>query len=73
MAWMRNSDEDVLKLLREIGLKLADGDDVRRACRSLGVSDATYSNWRRRFGGMDPVVASAVFVPALAPGQAETG
>ncbi len=33
-------------------MKLADGDDVRTACRSVGVSDATHYNWRRRFGGM---------------------
>ncbi len=52
MARKRYSDEDVLKLLREIELKLSDGDDVRTACRSVGVSDATYYNWRRRFGGM---------------------
>ncbi|SDL38902.1 hypothetical protein SAMN04488026_108221 [Aliiruegeria lutimaris] len=44
MARKRYSDEDVLKLLREIELKLADGDDVRTACRSVGVSDATYYN-----------------------------
>ena len=52
MARKRYSDEDVLKLLREIELKLGDGDDVRSACRGAGVSDATYYNWRRRFGGM---------------------
>ncbi len=52
MARKRFSDEDVLKLLREIELKLADGTDVRTACRSVGVSDATCCNWRRRFGGM---------------------
>ena len=52
MARKRYSVEDVLKLLREIELKLADGNDVRTACRSVGVSDATYYNWRRRFGGM---------------------
>ncbi len=52
MARKRYSDEDVLKLLREIELKLVDGSDVRTACRSVGVSDATYYNWRRRFGGM---------------------
>ncbi len=52
MARMRHSDEDVLKLLREIELKLAAGDDVASACRSVGISDATYYNWRRRFGGM---------------------
>ncbi len=52
MAMKRYSDEDILKLLREIALKLADGDDVRTACRGVGVSDATYYNWRRQFDGM---------------------
>ncbi|MEM9496562.1 MAG: transposase [Pseudomonadota bacterium] len=48
----RHSDEDILKLLREIELKLTAGDDVASACRSVGISDATFYNWRRRFGGM---------------------
>ena len=52
MARKRHSDEDVLKLLREIELKLTVGDDVGSACRSVGISDATYYNWRKRFGGM---------------------
>lgn len=52
MARKRHSDEDVLKLLREIELKLTAGFDVASACRSVGISDATYYNWRRRFGGM---------------------
>ena len=52
MARKRHSDEDILKLLREIELKLTAGDDVASACRSVGISDATYYNWRRRFGGM---------------------
>ncbi|WP_425044303.1 hypothetical protein [Primorskyibacter sp. S87] len=41
MGRKRYSDEDILKLLCEIELKLADGNDVRLACRSVGVSDAT--------------------------------
>ena len=52
MARKRFSDEDILKLLREIELSLAAGNDVATACRSVGVSDATYYNWRKRFGGM---------------------
>ncbi len=52
MARKRYSDEDILKLLREIELNLASGQDVVSACRSVGVSDATYYNWRKRFGGM---------------------
>ena len=52
MARKRHSDEGILKLLREIELKLAAGSDVASACRGVGVSDATYYNWRKRFGGM---------------------
>ena len=52
MARKRHSDEDVLKLLREIKLKLNAGDDVASACRGAGVSDATYDNWRNRFPAM---------------------
>jgi putative transposase len=52
MARKRCSDEDCLKLLREIELQLAAGSDVPGACRSAGISDATYYNWRKKFGGM---------------------
>ena len=52
MARKRHSDEDILKLLREIEVTLANGSDVASACRSVGISDATYYNWRKRFGGM---------------------
>ncbi|MEM9043114.1 MAG: transposase [Pseudomonadota bacterium] len=52
MARKRHSDEDILKLLREIELRLTAGGDVASACRSVEISDATYDNWRKRFGGM---------------------
>ena len=52
MARKRHSDEDILKLLREIELALASGKDVATACRAAGISDATYYTWRKRFGGM---------------------
>ena len=48
MARKRYSDEDCLRLLREIELQA----DVPSACRSAGISDATYYNWRQKFGGM---------------------
>ncbi len=52
MARKRHSDEDILKLLREIELHPAGGVDVAKACRSAGIGDATYDNRRRTFGGM---------------------
>lgn len=52
MARKRHSDEEILKLLREIELKLTAANDVASACRGVGISDATYYNRRKRFGGM---------------------
>lgn len=52
MARKRYSDDDILKLLREIELKLAEASDAQRSCRAVGIGDATYYNWRQRFGGM---------------------
>ena len=61
MARKRHSDEDVLKLLREIELKLTGGKDVASACRSVGISDATYYNWR--IADIDGYTASAASAP----------
>jgi transposase-like protein len=52
MARKRHSDEDIVKLLREIEVRLASGSDVSTACRAAGISDATYYTWRKKFGGM---------------------
>ena len=52
MARKRHSDEDILRLLREIEVHLASGSNVTTACRTAGISDATYYTWRKRFGGM---------------------
>lgn len=52
MARKRHSDEDCLKILRQIDVELAAGADVATACRSAGISDATYYTWRKKFGSM---------------------
>ena len=52
VARKRHSDEDILKLLREIEVKLSTGSDVASACRGVGISDATYYSRRKRVGGM---------------------
>ena len=52
MARKRHSDEDCLRLLREIEVHLAGGSDVGTACHTVGISDATYYAWRKKFGGM---------------------
>ena len=52
MARKRYSDEDCLKILRQIEVELANGADVAKACRSAGISDATFYTWRKKFVGM---------------------
>ncbi|AVX05990.1 low calcium response locus protein (plasmid) [Maritalea myrionectae] len=52
MARKRHSDEDILRLLREIEVHIHSGMDVVGACRKAGVSDKTYYVWRKKFGGM---------------------
>jgi transposase-like protein len=44
--------EQIVKLLREAEVKLADGQTVDEVCRQLGISDATYYNWRKQYGQM---------------------
>lgn len=52
MARRRHSDEDILKLLREIEVLVHSGMDVVSACRKAGVLDKTYYAWRKKFGEM---------------------
>lgn len=52
MARKGYSDEDILRLLREIEVSLAGEMDVASACRKAGVSDASYYTWRKKYGGM---------------------
>ena len=52
MARKRYSDEDALKILREIDLYLHDGLDVVSSCRKSGISDKTYYHWRKKVGGL---------------------
>ena len=49
MARKRFNEEQILDILRQVELSLASGSDVSGACRSAGVSEATYYAWRNKF------------------------
>ena len=72
MARKRYSDEDIPKLLREIELNLDSGQDVASECRSVGVSDATYYNWRKWFCGMGRSQLPELKAPQKQNGRLET-
>lgn len=69
MARKRYSDEDILKLIREIEVHIHGGMDVVSACHKSGVSDKTYYSWRKKFGAWlrsaaRPIVDGKLFTVA---------
>ena len=47
-----HSAEQIVGKLREADAQLAAGSSVEQVCKQLGISDATYYNWRRQYGRM---------------------
>ena len=45
--------EQIVKMLREAQAKLANGWTVDQVCKQLGISEATYYNWRKQYGQME--------------------
>ena len=44
--------EQIVKKLREADAALSSGSTVEQVCRQLGISEATYYNWRKQYGQM---------------------
>jgi putative transposase len=49
MKKSRFSEEQIIGVLKEVDAGLT----VAEVCRKHGISDATFYNWRSRYGGMD--------------------
>lgn len=46
------SPEQIVRKLRDAEAKLAAGNSVSEAARALGISEATFHRWRKKYGGM---------------------
>jgi putative transposase len=44
--------EQIVKKLREADAAVASGSTIEQVCKQLGISDATYYNWRKQYGRM---------------------
>jgi len=44
--------EQIVEKLREADAAIASGSTIEQVCRQLGISDATYYNWRKQYGQM---------------------
>lgn len=53
MPRKRYSPEQIIGMLREAEVRLAQGQKVGEICRVLAVSEQSYYRWRREYGGME--------------------
>ena len=47
-----HTPEQIVKKLRQADASIASGGTIEQVCRQLGISDATYYNWRKQYGQM---------------------
>ena len=52
MSRKRYTPEQIISMLREADVALAQGQSVGQACRTLGVSEQSYYRWRKEYGGL---------------------
>ena len=52
MARKKYSPEQVIRMLREAEVELAQGDAVDAVCKKLGITKNTYYRWRKEYGGL---------------------
>lgn len=52
MSKKKYSSEQIIRLLRQSEVMLAQRKSVVMICKELCISDATYYKWRKEYGGM---------------------
>ena len=52
MAKQRFTTEEIIHKLREADVLIGQGRTIDEACRQIGISDKTYSRWRKSHGGL---------------------
>ena len=52
MARKRFTTEQIIGLLREVEVRLGQGQPIGTICRSIGISEQSYYRWRRDYGGL---------------------
>ncbi len=52
MGRKRYSPEEIIANLREVEVRLSQGETTGTAVRAIGVTEQTYYRWRREYGGL---------------------
>jgi putative transposase len=52
MSKKRYKPEQIIGMLREAEVALAQGATTGQVCRTLGIAEQTFYRWRREYGGL---------------------
>ena len=52
MSTKRYKPEQIVNLLRQVEVVIANGKTTPQACRDVGITAQTYYRWRKEFGGL---------------------
>jgi transposase-like protein len=52
MSAKKYKPEQIVNLLRQIEVEIANGKTTPQACRDAGITAQTYYRWRKEFGGL---------------------
>jgi putative transposase len=52
MSTKRYKPEQIVNLLRQVEVAIANGKTTPQAAREAGITEQTYYRWRREFGGL---------------------
>ena len=48
----RHTPEQIITKLREAEVVLAKGGNIAQVCKQIGVTEQTYTRWRKEYGGL---------------------
>ena len=48
----RSKPEEIIAKLREMEVRLSQGETTGQAVRSIGITEQTYYRWRKEYGGL---------------------
>jgi putative transposase len=52
MAKRRYTAEEIVTVLRQVEVSIANGKGTPQACRESGITEQTYYRWRKEYGGL---------------------
>ena len=53
MSIQKNKPEQIVTVLRQIEVQMANGKTVPQACKEAGIHTQTFYRWRKEYGGLN--------------------